>query len=108
MSFLCAASIAIPANVVMTTAYARPSVQTPRTRELEERLKVREREPRYAARNCLDESWPVERPSVHFYFFSFFDNDNDSNGKTYMVDINIRYFHWWTFSLVSFHISVQG
>ena len=56
-TFLCGASIAIPENFVMTTAYARPSVQTPRTGELKGKtLKVREREPRHAARNCLDES----------------------------------------------------
>ena len=92
----------------MTTAYARPSVQTPRTGELKGKtLKVREREPRHAARNCLDKSYPVERKSVHWSFFFFFNNDSKS--KTYKVDINIRYFHWrLTFSLVSFHISVQG
>ena len=73
MSFLCGASIAIPENFVMTTAYARPSVKTPRTGELKGKtLKVREREPRHAARNCLDKSYPVERKSVHWSFFFFF------------------------------------
>ena len=46
--------------------------------------------------------------SIGVFFFFFFFN-NDSKSKTYKVDINIRYFHWrLTFSLFSFHISVQG
>ena len=90
MSFLCGASIAIPENFVMTTAYARPSVQTPRTGELKGKtLKVREREPRYAARNCLEVSLLRGSQSICVFFF----DDDDSNSKTYRVHINVRYFH---------------
>ena len=47
--------------------------------------------------------------SIGGFFFVFFFFNNDSKSKTYKVDINIRYFHWrLTFSLFSFHISVQG
>ena len=75
-------------NVVMTTANARPSVQT--SGKLEGRLfKGEERSLRYSARNCLDEGRPVERQSVHCALFFFLTMIMIIIVKTYVESIKI-------------------